>query len=99
MIRSPAASTLDGTTTRVLGKGEKDFLTIRPGVVWDLPKKLVFHAKGRWLAGFNVTAVFGPDGNTLSTGGRFRGEINLRHPFGGDQKNTNHAPEDPPAGP
>jgi hypothetical protein len=68
---------VDCTTTRLIGAGDHDFLTIRPGVIWDLPKSLVFHARGRWLAGFNVTAVFGPDGNTISTGGRFRGEVNL----------------------
>ena len=72
---------MDGTTTRLIGSGDHDFLTVRPGVVWDLPKKLVFHAQGRWLAGFNVTATFGPDGNTLSTGGRFRGEVNLTRLF------------------
>lgn len=81
---------VDGTTTSLIGKGDHDFVTIRPGVIWDLPKKLVFNAKGRWLAGFNVTAVFGPDGNTLSTGGRFRGELNLTHLFRRDQ------PDDPP---
>ena len=89
---------VDGTTTWVVGKGDHDFLTIRPGVVWDVPKKLVFNSRGRWLAGFNVTAVFGPDGNTLSTGGRFRGEVNLRHPFGGDRKDNNHETGDPTAG-
>ncbi len=81
---------VDGTTTSLIGKGDHDFVTIRPGVIWDLPKKLVFNAKGRWLAGFNVTAVFGPDGNTFSTGGRFRGELNLTHLFRRDQ------PDDPP---
>ena len=81
---------VDGTTTSVIGKGDHDFLTIRPGVIWDLPKQLVFNARGRWLAGFNVTAVFGPDGNTFSTGGRFRGEVNLTRLFRRDQ------PDDPP---
>jgi hypothetical protein len=81
---------VDCTTTRLIGSGSHDFLTIRPGVVWDLPKALVFNARGRWLAGFNLTFVFGPDGNTISTGGRFRGELNLRHPFGRSQ------PTDPP---
>jgi hypothetical protein len=41
----------------------------------------MFHARGRWLAGFNVTAVFGPDGNTISTGGRLRGEVNFMRWF------------------
>jgi hypothetical protein len=81
---------VDGTTTSVVGKGNKDYLTIRPGVIWDLPKQLMFNAHGRWLAGFSVTAVFGPEGNTFSTGGRFRGEVNLTRLFRRDQ------PADPP---
>ena len=76
---------VDGTTTSVVGKGDHNFLTLRPGVVWDLPRQLVFNAHGRWLAGFNVTAVFGPDGNTFSTGARFRGEVNLTRLFGRNQ--------------
>jgi len=83
---------VDGTTTRFIGSGTHDFLTIRPGIVWDLPKALVFHARGRWLAGFSVTTVFGPDGNTISTGGRFRGELNLGNWFGSRQPATSHPP-------
>lgn len=83
------------TTTRLIGGGDHDFLTVRPGVVWELPKRLVFHAQGRWYAGFNVTATFGPDGNTLSTGGRFRGELNLTRLF--RRSRTDPAPPDPPA--
>jgi hypothetical protein len=84
---------IDGTTTRIIGSGSHDLLTIRPGVVWDLPKALKFHARGRWLAGFNLTLVFGPDGNTISTGGRFKGEVNLTHWFYGNQS----ADSEPPA--
>ena len=73
---------VDCTTTRLIGKRDQDFFVIRPGVVWDLPKKLVFNANGRWLAGVNLTATFGPDGNTLSTGGRFRGELSLNRFLG-----------------
>jgi hypothetical protein len=75
---------MDGTTTSGIGKGNHDFVTIRPGVIWDLPKQLLFYARGHWLVGFNVTAVFGPDGDTFNTGGRFRGEVNLKRLFGGD---------------
>ncbi len=72
---------VDGTTTSLVGDGHVYIVTIRPGVVWDLPNSLKFHARGRWLVGVNLTATFGPDGNTVSTGGRFRGEISLSSPF------------------
>jgi hypothetical protein len=84
---------VDGTTTRFIGCGSHEFLTIRPGIVWDLPKALTFHARGRWLAGFNLTFVFGPDGNTISTGGRFRGEVNLTRWF----QSSRPAGSQPPA--
>ena len=84
---------VDGTTTRMIGSGSHDFLTIRPGVIRDLPKWLVFNSNSRWLAGFNLTFVFGPDGNTISTGGRLRGEVNLTQWFGRSQP-----PAPPPAG-
>jgi len=77
---------VDCTTTRVIGSGSHDFLTVRPGVFWDLPKRLVFNAHGRWLAGFNLSFVFGPDGNTVGTGGRLRGEVNLTRWFSGGRK-------------
>lgn len=75
---------VDGTTTRWIGNGSHDFLTIRPGILWDLPKKWVFKSQGDWLAGFSVTFVFGPDGNTVNTGGRLRGQLNLTKLFGGN---------------
>lgn len=88
---------VDGITTTLVGKADKNFVTIRPGVIWDLPKKLVFNARGRWLAGFNLTATFGPDGNTLSTGGRFRGEVTLARLFGrgGTDNNQPYEPAEP----
>ena len=72
---------VDATTTSLVGRDHRYFLTVRPGVVWDLPNDLKFHARGRWLVGVTLIATFGPDGNTLSTGGRFRGEISLVRPF------------------
>jgi hypothetical protein len=82
--RGPWHYTLEvaGTTTRVIGGGDHDFLVVRPGVLWDLPRRLFFlSTNGRWVAGFNVTATFGPDGNQFSTGGRLRGEVNLTRLF------------------
>ncbi|MDD2764437.1 MAG: hypothetical protein PHE83_10730 [Opitutaceae bacterium] len=88
---------VDCTTTSLVGQGNKNFFTIRPGVIWDLPRKLVFNARGRWLVGFNVTATFGPDGNTFGTGGRFRGEVNLTRLFRHDRQD-NTPPADATSG-
>jgi len=89
---------VDGTTTSLVGRDHLYFVTIRPGIVWDLPNQLKFHARGRWLVGFNITATLGPDGNTLSTGGRFRGEINLTRLFGSSRADVT-PPTSSPAAP
>ncbi|MFI5335474.1 MAG: hypothetical protein ACHQ5A_01730, partial [Opitutales bacterium] len=76
---------VDGTTTSLVGKRDHNFLTIRPGVIWELPRWLVSQGSSRWFAGFSVAEVFGPDGTEFSTGGRFRGEFNFTRLFGGNQ--------------
>jgi len=89
-----------GTTTRVIGGGDHNFLVVRPGVFWDLPRRLFFiGTNGRWVAGFNVTATLGPDGNTLTTGGRLRGELNLTRIFRRSPSLPAPDPPDPPPWP
>ena len=100
--RGPWHYTLEvaGTTTRLIGRGAHDFLVVRPGVLWDVPRRLFFlSTNGRWVAGFNVTATLGPDGNTLSTGGRLRGELNLTRIFRRSPSTPAPDPPDPPPWP
>jgi len=85
---------IDATTTSLVGTGHHYFVTVRPGIVWDLPDQLKLYARGRWLVGFIVNSTFGPDGNTIGTGGRFRGEINLTRLLGRNRPDRD--PPDPP---
>jgi hypothetical protein len=64
-------------TTALIGSGNQTFLTLRPGVAWDLPRTLKFNSRGRWLIGFGFHATFGPDGVTSGTGAKLRAEFGV----------------------
>ena len=72
-------------TTSLIGKDNKQFVFAKPGFAWDLPRRLTFNSKGRWLFGFSIKFTEGPDGLRVDTGGKIRGEFNLRRLFGGGQ--------------
>lgn len=68
-------------TTSLVGKDNKQFFFVKPGFAWDLPSRLTFHSKGRWLFGFSVKITQGPDGTRFDSGGKIRGEFNLTRWF------------------
>lgn len=68
-------------TTALIGSGNQTFLTVRPGIAWDLPRTLKFNSKGRWLIGFGFHATFGPDGTTSGTGAKLRAEFGVSRWF------------------
>ncbi len=70
-------------TTSLIGKDNQQFVFVKPGFAWDLPRRLTFDSHGRWLFGFSVKITEGPDGTRVDTGGKIRGEFNLRRWFGG----------------
>ncbi|MDB6166738.1 MAG: hypothetical protein JWQ83_1878 [Lacunisphaera sp.] len=73
-------------TTSLIGKDNQQFVFVKPGFAWDLPKRLTFDAHGRWLFGFSVKITEGPDGTRFDTGGKIRGEFNLKRWFGRDKR-------------
>lgn len=68
-------------TTSLIGDDNRQFITLRPGIAWDLPRKLTFNSKGRWLVGLGYSITFGPDGTTTGGGGKIRSEFRLSHLF------------------
>lgn len=70
-------------TTSLIGKDNKQFVFAKPGFAWDLPRRLTFNSRGRWLFGFSIKFTEGPDGLRVDTGGKIRGEFSLRRLFGG----------------
>lgn len=73
-------------TTAVVGKDNQQFISIKPGFAWDLPRRLTFNSKGRWLIGVSFKVTLGPDGTRIDSGGKLRGEFNIRRWFGGKDK-------------
>ncbi len=79
-------------STALIGHDNKQFVTLRPGIAWDLPRKLTFNSKGRWLVGFGYHITFGPDGTTSGSGGKIRGEFRLSRLFGRGAKDDGAKP-------
>lgn len=70
-------------TTSLVGRDNKQFVFIKPGFAWDLPRRATFNSSGRWLLGFSFKITEGPDGTRIDSGGKIRGEFSLRRMFGG----------------
>lgn len=69
--------TLEATygTTRFIGNADRDFLTVRPGVIWKVPRSYTFNSNGNWVLGLAVRATHGKDGTDLGLSVKAR--INL----------------------
>lgn len=63
------------TTTAVITKGSEHFFTIRPSVLWFVPRRYTLNSKTQWIVGLGVRSTWGPDGYEFSTGTRVRAEI------------------------
>jgi hypothetical protein len=69
-------------TTRLIGHGtDDDVLTIRPGFVWNLPRKYTFNSNGQWQLGLALTLTKGPDGTEIGLGGKVRVSLNFKSMF------------------
>jgi hypothetical protein len=60
------------STTCLTGHTNEDLVQIRPVVVWELPKKLTFHAKGQWLFGLSMNVAHALDGTSIGASGKLR---------------------------
>lgn len=65
------------TTTAISGIDEH-FFTIRPSVLWWVPRNYTFNSKTQWIVGFGVRSTWGPDGHEFSQSTRVRAEITFR---------------------
>ena len=70
-------------TTALVGDGHKQFVFLKPGFAWDLPRRLTFDSHGRWLIGVSFKITEGPDGTRVDSGGKLRGEFSIRRWFSG----------------
>lgn len=65
------------STTAIAGVDEH-FFTIRPSVLWWVPKKYTLNSKTQWIVGFGVRSTWGPDGYEFSQSTRLRAELTFR---------------------
>ncbi len=65
-------------TTRLNGTTERDLYTIRPGVIWKLPKRYTFNAKGDWFLGVSTPVAHGRDGTEFGVSAKLRISFNFK---------------------
>lgn len=75
-------------TTSFVGRNNQQVFTVRPGLAWDLPPKLRFHAKGRVTVAVGLHVSFGPDGTSTGGGGKLRAEFGISRWFRRDAKDA-----------
>ncbi len=82
--RGPTTYTLETTyhTTRFTSDSNRYVVGVRPGVVWTLPPKYTFHAKGKWLFGVALRLTHGPDGNDVGFGAKLRVNFDFKRLLG-----------------
>lgn len=68
--------TLQATyTTSVLSGHDEHIFSVRPSVLWFVPKNYTFNSKTQWILGLGVRGTWGQDGFDVGTGTRVRAEI------------------------
>lgn len=63
------------TTTLLISGVDDHYFTLRPSVLWFVPRKFTFNSKTQWIVGLGARSTWGPDGYEFSTGTRVRAEI------------------------
>lgn len=82
--RGPTTYTLEATcqTTSLTSSSDRYVIGLRPGVVWTLPPKYTFHAKGKWLLGVGLRLTHGPDGNDVGFSAKLRANFDFKRLLG-----------------
>lgn len=70
------------TTTALIGRDAQSIFTVRPSLLWFVPRKITLNSKTQWIVGLGARATWGPDGFEFSTGTRVRAEITFRQVLG-----------------
>lgn len=82
--RGPTTYTFETTyqTARFTSDSNRYVLGLRPGVVWTLPPKYTFHARGKWLLGAGLRLTHGPDGNDVGFNAKLRVNFDFKRLLG-----------------
>jgi len=68
-------------STRLLGHVERDSLTLRPGIVWELPPRKGHPGRGHWMIGASLRLTEGPDGFDVGASLKLRANLDLKKFF------------------
>ena len=82
--RGPVTYALEATyyTTRFTAPVNRDVYAVRPSLVWALPPKYTFGAKGKWLLGLGLRLSHGPDGNDIGVNAKLRVNFDFKRLLG-----------------
>lgn len=69
-------------TTALIGDTTQNRITVRPGLIFELPPKWTFHSRGQWILGVAVPVTEGPDGLEVGLSVKLRGNFNLKRLLG-----------------
>jgi len=82
--RGPVTYALEATyyTTRFTTSVNRDVYALRPSIVWVLPQKYTFGARGKWLLGVGLRLTHGPDGNDVGLNAKLRVNFDFKRLLG-----------------
>jgi hypothetical protein len=66
-------------TTRAFGGRSEDVFSIRPGVIWEVPRRGNRPGRGNWMVGAALSGTFGPEGSSLGASFKLRFNSDLMH--------------------
>lgn len=65
-------------TTRFNDANDRDLVTLRPGIIWQVPRKYTFEVGGQWQVGLGLRAVLGPDDTDLGAQARVKVDFDFK---------------------
>jgi hypothetical protein len=82
--RGPLTYTLEASyaTTRLTSAVDRDVYSLKPGLVWVVPPKYTFAARGKWLFGAGLRLSHGPDGNDIGLSAKLRFNFDFKRMLG-----------------
>lgn len=66
-------------TTRMLGDEDRDLLTLKPGVIFKVPRGFSDDSRDDWIIGLGLRLDYGEDGLDVGVSAKLRINLNLKH--------------------
>jgi hypothetical protein len=65
-------------TTRLIGSSHKDVVSLRPGLIWEIPTRRNRRIMSAWVAGVALNHTYGPGGSSLGASFKLRYSRDLK---------------------